>query len=72
MAKTLSQSLLPGVPVVESLLFGPSLDDMGLSATERAIAVQLNEQGFAVFDFPDADLETRIARIIAPRAREVR
>jgi hypothetical protein len=64
LAKTLSQRILPGIPVVESPLFGPSLDEMGLSPTERAIAVQLNEQGFAVFDFPDDDLKARIERII--------
>ena len=65
MAKTLSQSLLPGIPVVESMLFGTSLDAMGLSEVERAIAVQLNEQGFAVFDFPDDDLDARIELIVA-------
>lgn len=64
MAKTLSQRILPGVPVVESILFGPSLDEMGLSPAEREIAIQLNEQGFAVFDFPDDELEARIARIV--------
>ncbi len=64
MAKTLSQRILPGVPVVESMLFRASLDEMGLSPAEREIAVQLNEQGFAVFDFPDDDLDARIARLI--------
>lgn len=62
---TLSQKLLPGVPLVESMLFAASLDQMGLSNSERDVAIQLNEKGFAVFDFPDEDLEARIERIKA-------
>ncbi|WP_426000271.1 phytanoyl-CoA dioxygenase family protein [Caulobacter sp. DWR1-3-2b1] len=61
---TVSQKLLPGVPLVESMLFAASLDDMGLSNSERDIAVQLHEQGFAIFDFPDEDIDQRIERII--------
>ncbi|MBS0481859.1 MAG: phytanoyl-CoA dioxygenase family protein [Proteobacteria bacterium] len=38
---------------------------MGLSAQEEAIAADLHEKGYAVFDFPDTDLEQRIARIKA-------
>ena len=62
---TVSQKLLPGVPVIESMLFAASLDDMGLSNSERDIAIQLNEKGFAVFDFPDEQIDQRIERIIA-------
>ena len=62
---TVSQKLLPGVPLIESMLFAASLDDMGLSSREREIALQLNEKGFAVFDFPDEDIDQRIDRIIA-------
>lgn len=62
---TVSQKLLPGVPIVESMLFSPSLDAMGLTNSERDIAIQLNEQGFAVLDFPDEDLDQRIDRIVA-------
>jgi hypothetical protein len=62
---TVSQKLLPGVPLIESMLFAASLDDMGLSNSERDIALQLNEKGFAVFDFPDEDIDQRIERIIA-------
>ena len=62
---TLSQKLLPGVPLVESMLFSASLDQMGLSNSERDVAIQLNERGFAVFDFPDEGLEARIERIKA-------
>lgn len=61
--RSISERLLPGVPVVESLLFEASLDDMGLSNLERDVAVQLNEKGFAVFDFPDDQLDARIDRI---------
>lgn len=62
---TVSQKLLPGVPLVESMLFKASLDDMGLTNSERDIAIQLNEKGFAVLDFPDEDLDARIERIKA-------
>jgi hypothetical protein len=62
---TISGRLLPGVPLVESPLFGASIDDMNLSAVERDIAIQLNEKGFAVLDFPDDDLDDRIERIQA-------
>lgn len=64
MSKTLSERLMPGVPVIESMLFDLSIDDMGLSNAERDIAVQLHERGYAVFDFPDQDLDARIDRII--------
>ena len=64
MSKTLSERLMPGVPVIESMLFDLSIDDMGLSNAERDIAVQLRERGYAVFDFPDEDLDARIQRII--------
>lgn len=61
--RSISERLLPGVPVVESSLFEASLDDLGLSNLERDVAVQLNEKGFAVFDFPDDELDERITRI---------
>jgi hypothetical protein len=62
--QTLAQSLMPGVPPVESLLFPTVVDQMGLSEVERDIAFQLHEKGFAVFDFPDGELEARIERLI--------
>jgi hypothetical protein len=64
MPKTVSENLMPGVPVVESMLFRLSIDDMGLTNAERDIAIQLNERGYAVFDFPDDELDARIERII--------
>lgn len=62
---TVSQKLLPGVPLVESMLFSASLEQMGLTDSERAVAVRLHEKGFAVIDFPDEDLDARIERIKA-------
>ena len=69
-APPLSSRLLPGVPLVESPLFTKSLDAMALSPFERDIALQLNARGYAVFDFPDSEVDARIDRIkasLAPR-----
>ena len=52
-ANSLSSRLLPGIPFVESPLFSASINEIGLTDIEKDIAVQLNENGFAVFDFPD-------------------
>lgn len=60
---SLSNDLLPGVPLVESPLFEQSIDALGLTAAERAVAVQLHERGYALIDFPDVDIEPRIDRI---------
>lgn len=38
---------------------------MGLSAEEERIATDLHERGYAVLDFPDPDINARIARIKA-------
>nr|WP_284699573.1 phytanoyl-CoA dioxygenase family protein [Sphingomonas lycopersici] len=35
----------------------------GLTAEEERIGISLHEKGFAVFEFPDAELDARIARI---------
>jgi hypothetical protein len=59
---TFSQDVLPGVPLVESPLFR-SIDELGLTEIERAIAVQLHERGYALIDFPDVEIEQRIGRI---------
>lgn len=56
---------LPGLPLIESPLFPALLPDMQLSPDEARIARDLHEHGYAVFDFPDADLDQRIARIQA-------
>jgi hypothetical protein len=41
------------------------LDDLGLNATERQVALDLHDRGYAVIDFPDSDLDGRIERIEA-------
>jgi hypothetical protein len=67
---SLSTDLLPGVPLVESPLFEQSIDALGLTEAERAIAMQLHDRGYALLDFPDVDVEQRIDRIksrLAPR-----
>jgi Phytanoyl-CoA dioxygenase (PhyH) len=58
-------SLFPGVPLVESPVFGSLLDRMDLTDSERRIASDLNRNGYAIFDFPDPDLDARIDRIRA-------
>ena len=60
----------PGIPLIESPVFGAEVERMDLTASERAIAIALNRDGYAVFDFPDVDIERRIARIrqrLAPK-----
>lgn len=56
-------SLFPGIPLIESPLFTAALDHMGLTEIERQIAIDLNQKGYAVFDFPDPELDVRIDRI---------
>lgn len=56
-------SPFPGVPLVESPVFGAELERMELAPKEREIALALNRHGFAVFDFPDPDIDARISRI---------
>ena len=63
-------NIFPGLPLIESPLFPALKAEWGLTAEEERIANDLYEKGYAVFDFPDADLEGRIARIqqnIGPR-----
>ncbi|MCW2338526.1 hypothetical protein M2337_002759 [Sphingobium sp. B2D3A] len=62
--------LLPGIPLVESPVFPDIIDKMGLDDHEREIAIALNQNGFAVIDFPDEGINDRIERIkaaLAPR-----
>lgn len=60
----MSAPVFPGVPRVESPVFA-SDDLLDLSAIERDLARQIHSRGFAVFDFPDPDLDERIDRIKA-------
>jgi len=54
---------LPGLPLIESPLFLAMADASELSKEEKRIGRDLFEQGYAVFDFPDPDLDSRIAGI---------
>lgn len=61
---------LPGFPLIESPLFHALIAEQGLTAEEERIATNLHENGYAVFDFPDAELDARLSRIkcsLAPR-----
>ena len=55
--------IFPGLPLIESPLFTALKAEWGLNAEEERIANDLHEKGFAVFDFPDVDLNDRIDRI---------
>ncbi len=54
---------LPGLPLIESPLFLAMVNAMGLNEEGKRIGRDLFEQGYAVFDFPDPDLDTRIEGI---------
>lgn len=56
---------LPGIPLVESPLFPALLPTLGLDEEEARIGMQLHHHGYAVFDFPDEQLDERIDRIKA-------
>lgn len=58
-------NLLPGLPLIESPLYAVQKPGMGLNDAETQIADSLHERGYAVFDFPDDDLDERIERIKA-------
>lgn len=61
--RTVPNNPLPGIPLIESPLFHILLPLLGLSDEETRIAGDLHQNGYAVFDFPDADLDDRISRI---------
>ena len=56
-------NIFPGLPLIESPLFPVLKAQWGLSAEEERIANDLHQKGYAVFDFPDSDLDNRIDRI---------
>lgn len=58
----MSNYIFSGVPRIESPLF-PKDDLSDLDEAERDLARQLHAHGYAVFDFPDPDLDARIERI---------
>lgn len=63
--------LFPGVPLIESPIFGSVIDRMGLNDEETRIATDLNRQGYAVFSFPDENLDSRVERIRARLAPQL-
>ena len=64
-------SLFSGVPLIESPVFRSALNHMGLNDSERLIAEELNCKGYAVFKFPDPDLDARFERIRSRFATEL-
>lgn len=56
-------NLLPGVPIVESPFFEEICKGGYFTEEEEAIAVQLHSKGYAVLDFPDAEIHERAERI---------
>ena len=59
---SLTASLLPGVPLVESPFFETDAPAT-LSPEHLSIARELNEKGYAVIDFPDPQIGEKIAGI---------
>lgn len=56
-------NIFPGLPLIESPLFPALKAEWGLTKEEERIANDLHEKGYAVFDFPDSELDSRIDRI---------
>lgn len=54
---------LLGIPLIESPLFPTIVRSLSLDVEEERIAYDLHNNGFAVFDFPDSDIDARIERI---------
>lgn len=60
----MSDHPFPGIPRIESPVFAS--DELAdLNEDERKLAIQLNQRGYAVFDFPDPDIDERIERVKA-------
>ncbi len=55
-------ALLPGVPLIDSPFFEGNAPKL-LSADQLRVARDLNRKGYAVFDFPDPEIELKIERI---------
>lgn len=69
---TTTTPVFPGVPLIESPQFAQLLPTLGFTGEEERIARDLHAQGFAILDFPDAAIESRIDRIkqtLGPRYR---
>ncbi|WP_454888174.1 phytanoyl-CoA dioxygenase family protein [Sphingobium herbicidovorans] len=59
----MNRRLFPGVPLIESPIFSLANLPADWSAEEMSLAHSLHENGFAVIDFPDPDIDARIARM---------
>lgn len=57
------QNPLPGVPAVESPFFDDVFVPERFSTEELRVAKDLRDNGYAVFDFPDADIQAKAERI---------
>jgi len=56
-----NHSNFPGIPLIESPFFKKESEN--LPSNIKKIAEKLNEDGFAIFDFPDADINKRADEI---------
>jgi hypothetical protein len=56
-------NIFPGLPLIESPLFPAIKAEWGLTTEEERIANDLHGKGYAIFDFPDHGLNSRIDRI---------
>ncbi|HEX2493217.1 MAG TPA: phytanoyl-CoA dioxygenase family protein [Steroidobacter sp.] len=65
MNNTTFRNPLPGVPAIESPFFDEIFIPERFSETELRIAKDLRDDGYAVFTFPDQDLEARAEKIKA-------
>jgi hypothetical protein len=63
--------IFPGVPLIESPLFEAELERMELDPAQTKLAIDLNRNGYAVFDFPDPEIDARIDRIRARLAPQM-
>jgi hypothetical protein len=52
-AATTVTNPFPGIPLIRSPIFATQRGSMGLTEEEDRIAIDLNERGYAVLDFPD-------------------
>lgn len=56
-------NIFPGLPLIESPLFSSLKAQWALTPEEDRIADDLHDKGYAIFDFPDDQLDDRIDRI---------
>ena len=54
---------LSGVPLIESPFFEEGLAELELDEATKATAVQLHDQGWAVINFPEPEIDVLAERI---------